>query len=207
MGRARLRVREAFQMIFLSLRKILNCRMRRIYILIVISMIISTSQCFLRNFAARTASTTLYSRAMSVSAASKNPYFNLPAFAIVGASTDREKFGNKVLRCMVDKKLQVFPINKKTKEIEGIQCVSSLSDLQNVLAERGLPGMVNVGINIITPPGVTLGVLKEGYALGGRHFYLQPGTYDAEVDKLISSNEMQGARVVKSCVLIELGCH
>ena len=47
-------------------------------------------------------------------------------------------------------------------------------------------------------------ILREGYALGARHFFLQPGTYDAQVDEIVR-REMEGAICIKGCVLIELG--
>jgi hypothetical protein len=47
-------------------------------------------------------------------------FFSLPLKAVVGASTDRMKFGNKVLRCYIDKKQLAVPINKRQATIEGI---------------------------------------------------------------------------------------
>jgi hypothetical protein len=38
-----------------------------------------------------------------------------------------------------------------------------------------------VGVSIITPPGVTRLILEEGVAMGFKHFFLQPGTFDEEV--------------------------
>jgi|AntAceMinimDraft_1070359.scaffolds.fasta_scaffold74848_2 hypothetical protein len=61
----------------------------------------------------------------------------------------------------------------------------------------------NVGVSIITPPGVTSLILREGYDAGCRHFYLQPGTYDADTEDTISS--LVDANFVKGCVLVDLG--
>jgi len=40
------------------------------------------------------------------------------SFAVVGASTDRQKYGNKVLRCYMDNGYTVYPINPKATEVE-----------------------------------------------------------------------------------------
>ena len=40
-------------------------------------------------------------------------------FAVVGASTDRSKYGNKVLRCYLQHGKQAYPINPKAQEVEG----------------------------------------------------------------------------------------
>lgn len=47
-----------------------------------------------------------------------------PAFAVVGASAAREKFGNIVLRCYQAQGLSVIPVNPTALEIEGLPCVA-----------------------------------------------------------------------------------
>ena len=64
--------------------------------------------------------------------------------------------------------------------------------------------MEEVGVSIITPPAVSQSVLEEGYKLGVRNFFLQPGTYNEQVDEYIHK-EMNSALIVKGCVLVELG--
>lgn len=67
-------------------------------------------------------------------------------------------------------------------------------------------GNLNVGVSIITPPGVTKLILEEGFSLGIKHFYLQPGTYDSETDDFISESKKNlDINIVKNCVLVELG--
>ena len=120
--------------------------------------------------------------------------------ACVGASADRGKFGNKVLRCYIDNEMRVVPVNKRSKDIEGLQCVDSLETL---VSQSGVIAN-EIGVSIITPPGVTKRILQSAYSLGIRHYFMQPGTYDNEVDKYIHDC-MKEALVVKGCVLVELG--
>jgi hypothetical protein len=89
----------------------------------------------------------------------------------------------------------------------GIDCVQSLSTLQELINTHTFPTVTtfaDVGVSIITPPGVTLMILEEGYRLGARNFFLQPGTYDKVVDDYISKNLVE-ATCIKGCVLVELG--
>lgn len=90
-------------------------------------------------------------------------------FAVVGASTDRQKFGNKVLRCYMDNGYTVYPINPKATKVEGLVAYKSLSDL---------PEPVH-GISIVTPPAVTEQVVKEAALLGIAHIWMQPGAESA----------------------------
>lgn len=110
-------------------------------------------------------------------------YFDLPVFLIVGASEDRSKFGNKVLRCMISHKRQCIPLNKRLSEIEGIPTVDSMASLAQQLSMLYPTTPISmVGMNLITPPAVTLSLMKQGYAIGIRNFFCQPGTVDGEIE-------------------------
>ena len=45
--------------------------------------------------------------------------------------------------------------------------------------------------------------MREGYDLGIRNFYLQPGTYDSDLENEVK--KLPEIRIIKSCVLIDLG--
>ena len=72
-------------------------------------------------------------------------FLNGEVFAVAGASTDRTKYGNKVLRCYQQAGREVIPVNPRATEVEGIPCVPDLGSLQAEVH----------GLSIITPPGVT----------------------------------------------------
>ena len=106
-------------------------------------------------------------RSLTVMASGDVPaFFKRSKFCVVGASQDQTKFGNKVLRCYVQHNYSVTPINKKTKEIEGLKCIPSLSDWVSQQTETAAN---DLGVSIVTPPGVTKGIVEEGYRLGIRY--------------------------------------
>lgn len=110
-------------------------------------------------------------------------YFDLPIFLVIGASEDRSKFGTKVLRCMVSHKKQCIPFNKRLPEIEGLQTVDSIPTFVKLLTTSFPSVPISmVGMNLITPPAVTLSLLKQGYDVGIRNFFCQPGTVDSAVE-------------------------
>jgi len=115
-------------------------------------------------------------------------------FAVVGASSDREKYGNKVLRCYQQHALEVFPINPRATEIEGLKAYPSLEDL---------PKQV-VGISVITPPKITESVVQEAIRAGVKHIWMQPG---AENPDAIRAAEAAGIQVIANgpCLLVVLG--
>src|SRR5262245_66170660 len=83
-------------------------------------------------------------------------------FAVVGASTNREKYGNKVLRVYQQNELEVVPVNPAGGEIEGL---TAYTDLPSI------PGTID-GVSIITPPKVTDGVVAQALALGTKNTWI-----------------------------------
>lgn len=116
-------------------------------------------------------------------------------WAVAGASTDREKYGNKVLRCYLQQgKGPVYPLNPKADEVEGVRAYPDLASV---------PEKVR-GLSIITPPPVTERVVAEALELGVRYFWMQPG---AESDAAVAAAEQAGATVIAGgpCILVVLG--
>lgn len=115
-------------------------------------------------------------------------------WAVVGASKDRSKYGNKVLRAYLQNDREVYPVHPKEQEIEGQRCYPRLGDL---------PVAVH-GVSIVTPPAVTLGVVKEAAAAGAHHVWMQPG---AESDAAIEEARALNLEVIAGgpCVLVALG--
>ncbi|KAJ2961951.1 hypothetical protein NQZ79_g2833 [Umbelopsis isabellina] len=93
-------------------------------------------------------------------------------FAVAGASTNRSKVGNQVLRWYQNNNLQVTPINPREPNVEGLTSITSVSEL---------PDPKNTGLSIITPPSITLKTLQDAHAAGIKYVWLQPGTDDQEV--------------------------
>jgi predicted CoA-binding protein len=116
--------------------------------------------------------------------------------AVVGASTNREKYGNKVLRVYQQNNRPVYPVNPKADEVEGLKAYPDLASLPETPH----------GISIITPPKVTEAVVEEAAKLGIANVWMQPG---AESEAAIARAEELGLNVIASgaCALVVLGYH
>jgi predicted CoA-binding protein len=123
-------------------------------------------------------------------------FLNSDSFAVVGASSDRSKYGNKVLRCYQQHGKEVYPINPKAPEVEGLKAYPSLA---------ALPAPVKA-ISVITPPVATEQVVREAAAAGVTHIWMQPG---AESGAAIEAAESLGLSVIAGgpCLLVVLGYH
>ena len=119
-----------------------------------------------------------------------NAFLSGDGFAVAGASSNREKFGNQVLRWYQQHRRTVWPINPRASEIEGL---SAFPDLESV------PGEIH-GVSIITPPKITESVVDEAIRLGVRHLWMQPG---AESIEAVERAEQAGINVISgtACIL------
>jgi predicted CoA-binding protein len=119
-----------------------------------------------------------------------------PAFGVVGASTNRQKYGNKVLRCYQQNGKKVIPVNPNEAEIEGIACAASISDLPSDVES----------ISMITPPTVTAKLVPLALELGIKYIWMQPG---AEHPEAVALCRERGINVIAdgSCVLVVMGYH
>ncbi len=117
-------------------------------------------------------------------------------FGVVGASTNRDKYGNKVLRCYQQNNRQVIPVHPSEAQIEGVNCVASVSDLP-VGAES---------ISMITPPKITEKIVEQAAAKGIKNIWMQPGSESPAAVKFCVE---QGLNVIAdgSCLLVVLGYH
>lgn len=118
---------------------------------------------------------------------------NEPTVAILGASGDRTKFGNKSLRAHAATGWQVFPINPKGGQIEGRQAYRSLAEAPVDRFNR---------ISVYLPPHVTLAALDEIAAKGCDELWLNPGSETAEV---VAKAESLGLNSIRGCSIIDVG--
>ncbi|KAF1982703.1 NAD(P)-binding protein [Aulographum hederae CBS 113979] len=103
-------------------------------------------------------------------------FFSSPRFAVAGASSDPSKFGHKVLQWYLLHSLPVTPLNPR------VPTVSVRSTTYNTVASpASLPSPTETALSVITPPKVTLALLKEAKEAGIKAVWLQPGTFDDEV--------------------------
>lgn len=121
-------------------------------------------------------------------------FFSSEAFAVIGASTNREKFGNKVLRCYLQNFKTVYPVNPKEAFIEGITCIKDIAELPDSVKS----------ISIITPPKVTEIAVEQAIEKGIKNIWMQPG---AESERAIENCRAHKINVLANgpCILVELG--
>lgn len=116
-----------------------------------------------------------------------------PTVAIIGASRDRSKFGNKSVRAHQAAGYQVFPVNPKDSEVEGLACVASVADLRIQKIDR---------VSLYLPPAIAVKVLDELASLDVDEVWLNPGVADAAVRERAAE---LGLNAIEGCSIVDLG--
>ncbi|MFH1106273.1 MAG: CoA-binding protein [Candidatus Micrarchaeota archaeon] len=91
--------------------------------------------------------------------------------AVIGASADRAKFGNKCVRAYAKRGYTVFPVNPKEAQTEGRECYPSITDV---------PGHVDI-VSVYLPPRIGIGLLEDIAAKKPGMVYFNPGAGSEEI--------------------------
>jgi hypothetical protein len=116
---------------------------------------------------------------------------SLKTIAVVGASANPEKYGNKIVKDLLAKDFIVFPINLKEEIIEGQKVYKKLADL---------PKPVEL-IDIVLPPEQGINVLREALSLGYKKFWIQPGAESPEIISLLDATPNVDY-IANSCIML-----
>lgn len=115
----------------------------------------------------------------------------MKSVAIPGASTNPEKYGNKAVRAFAENGFEVYPVNPRADETEGIE---AFAEIQSV------PERPNV-VSVYLPPKILIDTLPAIAAKGCDELWLNPGT---DTDEVIAAAEALNLNVVIGCSLVGL---
>lgn len=112
--------------------------------------------------------------------------------AVIGASNDRKKFGNRALRAYQQQGYTVVPINPHEAEVEGLKAYGSILDV---------PGAVDMA-TFYVPPDVGEQVIADVARKGVPEVWFNPG---AESDALIARARALSIQPIVACSIVALG--
>ena len=116
-----------------------------------------------------------------------------PTIAIVGASSDPHKFGNKAVKAYLKQGYEVYPVNPKGGEIAGCQVYPSVADVPVERLDR---------ITVYLPPAVGITMLEEFAAKEHGDLLLNPGS---ESDELLEKARELGLEPIVACSIVDIG--
>ena len=116
----------------------------------------------------------------------------MPTVAVIGASTDTAKYGNKAVRAYTRQGYTVFPVNPNATTVEGLRSYASLAQV---------PGPVD-RVALYLPPKLGITVLPDVAAKGPLAFFVSPG---AESDHLLEEATRLGLEPILACPITDIG--
>jgi predicted CoA-binding protein len=120
---------------------------------------------------------------------------NKPTAAILGASSDRSKYGNKSVRAHISQGFDVYPINPKGGLIEDITVYKSLQEIPVKELDR---------ISVYLPPELGMKMLPEIKAANAKEVWFNPGSESIEL--MVAAEEM-GINAIVACSIVDIGSH
>jgi predicted CoA-binding protein len=118
-----------------------------------------------------------------------------PRVAVIGASTDSSKYGNKAVRAFRNAGFDVYPIHPTAERVEGLRAYASLDDLPVDRLDR---------VSFYVPPAVGMRLLGQVARKRVGEVWLNPG---AESPELVELAEALGLNVVQACSILAVGEH
>jgi len=115
-----------------------------------------------------------------------------PTVAVLGASQDRRKYGNKAVRAYVECGMTVLPVNPREETIEGLTAFPNLDAIDEPLDY----------VSVYLPPAVAMQLLPAIAEKRPREVWLNPGS---ESDDLLDAAADLHLRIAVGCSITALG--
>ncbi len=112
--------------------------------------------------------------------------------AVIGASSNRQKFGNRAVRAFLRQGYRVIPINPNEAEVEGLKTYASVLDV---------PGPIDMA-TIYLPPRLGERVIDEVARKQIPEVWINPG---AESDTLIAKARALNLEPILACSIVGIG--
>ncbi len=116
----------------------------------------------------------------------------MKTIAVLGASSNRGKFGNKCVRAYLAGGYRVFPVNPGEDQVEGLAVYARLADIP-VPLDR---------ISVYLPPPLTFELLPEIAEKGANEVWFNPGSADGRV---LEEARRRGITARPGCSIVDIG--
>jgi predicted CoA-binding protein len=113
-----------------------------------------------------------------------------PVIAVVGATDNPRKYGNRIYLDLKDKGFRVYPVNATRATVDGDPVFATLAELPET------PDIVN----FVVPPTRTLRVLEQAKDLGFTTVWVQPGAENEDVTDYLEEHDFE--YLVNACIMV-----
>lgn len=116
---------------------------------------------------------------------------NMKNWAVVGATTKKNRFGYKIVKKLNQNGYNVFPVNPKFEEVDNLKCYDDLSSVDQKIEV----------VDMVVNPKQGIKVMEKINKLGIKYVWLQPGTRSQEIRDFAAQN---GINLIENCIYANL---
>jgi acyl-CoA synthetase (NDP forming) len=116
----------------------------------------------------------------------------MPSVAVIGASSVRQKYGNRAVRAYLRQGWTVYPVNPNETAVEGLTTYKSITDIPGAVDRASLYVPAEIGQTLLE--GIRRKAVKE--------LFVNPG---AESDALLAEAERLGLEPIQACSIVDIG--
>jgi uncharacterized protein len=116
-----------------------------------------------------------------------------PTIAVIGAGSDRRKFGNKCVRAFVAAGYDVYPVHPKETTVEGLKAYPSIRDVPLDKLDR---------VSVYLPPAIGVKIMDDLTTKPTDLVWLNPG---ADGDEVVARAAVLGVNVQCACSIVAIG--
>jgi uncharacterized protein len=113
--------------------------------------------------------------------------------AVIGASANRAKFGNKAVRAYLDAGWTVFPVHPTLIMVEGLPAYRNLDAIPVASLDH---------VSFYVPPYIGVELLDQVQRKSAREVWLNPGS---ESPEMLARAEELGLNVIEGCSILGVG--
>ena len=121
----------------------------------------------------------------------KKKTMELKNWAVVGATTKKNRYGYKIVKKLKQNGYNVFPVNPKFEEVDELKCYDDLSSIE---------AQIDV-VDMVVNPKKGIKVMEEINKLGIKYVWLQPGTRSQEIRDFAAENDIE---ILEDCIYASL---
>jgi uncharacterized protein len=111
--------------------------------------------------------------------------------AIIGASQDESKYGNKAIKAYIHQGWRVIPVNPNEKKIEGLKTYHSILDIRKNIDR----------VSLYVPPSIGINIIEDIAEKGAKEVFFNPGT---ESKELVLKAKKLGIDPILACSILDI---
>ncbi|MGM0420411.1 MAG: CoA-binding protein [Bacillota bacterium] len=115
----------------------------------------------------------------------------LKKWAVIGATNKKHRYGYKIVKSLADNDYEVFPVNPRLEEIDGIKCYADIDEIEETIDV----------VDMVVRPEIGREIIPKIGARNIEYLWLQPGTRSKEIDELAEEHDI---KVIKDCIYATL---